>query len=261
MRPALAMLAAAAILGTTSVVRAEDTAAACVADAEAGQSLRDDGKLMDGRARFIRCSSEGCPAVVRRECVQWLTDVDQRLPSIVLATRDGSAKDVVGASLVLDGKPLGASVIGRELPVDPGPHRLEATLKGYVRVLDSVVVREREKGRSIVLVLRSERPAVVLVPTRRTIPVVSWVLGGVAAAGGAGFGVFWARSLDEVSDLRASCAPYCTSDRIDDARLPANVARISAAIGITAAVAAVALYFLTPPGPLRPPRSTTAGTF
>ncbi len=250
-------LLALGLLTASPMVHAEDVASVCVADAEVGQRLRDEARFIESRARFIRCSAEACPGVVRRECVQWLADVDQRMPSIVIATRDGSSKDVIGAAIVLDGKPLGASVVGREIPVDPGPHRLDATLAGHRRGVESVVVREREQGRRVVLVLPSDRPAVRAVPPRRSVPVLSWVLGGVAIAGGAGFGIFWSRSLDEVSDLRASCAPYCTQDQIDDARFPANIARISAAIGITAAAFAVAVYFLTPPSP----RAKTVGTF
>jgi hypothetical protein len=54
--------------------------------------------------------------------------------------------------------------------------------------------------------------------------------------------------MGRVSDLRESCAPYCSNGQIDDARSPLTVARVALGVGIVAGVGAVATYLLWPSG-------------
>jgi len=61
-----------------------DAKKACVAASTEGQTARDDGKLMDARKSFLSCARDECPAVVRKSCAQWLTDVEDRIPSAVI---------------------------------------------------------------------------------------------------------------------------------------------------------------------------------
>jgi len=103
-------------------------------------------------------------------------------------------------------------------------------------------VREREKGRVL---------EVALEPTSRPtesngVPWPTWVLGGVAVAGGIGFGALWYSGMNDVSTLRKECAPYCSQQRIDDVRPTLVAARISLGVGIAAAVGAIAAYLFRP---------------
>jgi hypothetical protein len=257
-----------------SVVVAEDAraqaqppgkAAECVAATERGQAKRDEGQLVASRAEFLACGGESCPAVVRRECVRWLAEVDARIPTLVVSVADSNGKDVAAAEVSLDGVRLPAAGLGRAFSLDPGPHVLRVTGKKVDPIEERIVVRERERERVVKLVLRSlepppARPAsgLVTVPRKRTVPALSWVLGGVAVLGGAGFAYFWARGMNEVSDLRGSCSPYCTASQIDDARSPLTVARISGGVGIAAALAAVTVYFLQPTTTTQPASSAAA---
>ena len=83
-------------------------------------------------------------------------------------------------------------------------------------------------------------------PRARTVPALSWVLGGVALVGAGGFAYFWARGMGKVSDLRDTCSPYCSTEQIDDARSPLTLARVAGIVGIAAAIGAVAVYLLQP---------------
>jgi hypothetical protein len=225
---------------------AEDAAARCVEDAEKGQKTRDTGSLIDARGRFVSCSAEACPGVVRRECIQWLTEVDARIPSLVISTRASDGRDLVGANVTVDGRPIPASALGRSLQLDPGPHRLEASLAGYGSRTESVVLVEREKGRALALVLSALPGAhVETARPRRSVPLLSWILGGVAVAGAGGFAFFWSRAMSDVSSLRESCAPYCAPGQIDEARDSVTLAHVSLGIGIAAAASAVLVYVLS----------------
>jgi hypothetical protein len=225
----------------------DDEAARCVDDASVAQKLRDNGHLVEARALFVSCAADVCPGLVRRDCIQWLAQVDERLPTVVIAARGKDGKDLAGARVILDGKPVPPERLGRSFQLDPGPHTLQASHPGLPSRDESIVLAEREKGRSVVLVLETPTSSVTTADARppRSIPVLSWVLGGVAVVGGAGFGVFWYQGMDEVSTLRSSCAPNCTADQIDDARTPLTIARISGGIAIAAAAGAVLAYFLS----------------
>lgn len=218
----------------------------CVAAADRGQLLRDEGKLRASRAELAGCGGEACPAVVRRECIRWLEELDARIPTVILVPRDGSGKDLAGARLVLDGRPVEASAAGRALQLDPGPHTLRAELQGREPTNESFVLKERERDRVVPIVLRSPGEGA---KKTKSIPTLSLVLGGVAVAGGVGFGVFWARGMDQVGELRSTCSPYCTQAQIDDVRPQFDIARVSGAVGVVAALSAVAVYLLSSDAP------------
>jgi len=245
------------------------TPAECVAATERGQAKRDEGQLVASRAEFVACGGDACPAVVRRECLRWLAEVDARIPSLVVSVADSNGKDVLAPEVSLDGVRLPAAGVGRAFTLDPGPHVLRATGKKVDPVEERIVARERERERVVKLVLRSHEPpppragsGPITVPRARTVPALSWVLGGVALAGGGGFAYFWARGMSKVGDLRDTCSPFCSSEQIDDARSPLTIARISGIVGIVAAVGAVTVYLLQPTTTTQPAVSAGApGSF
>ena len=249
------LLPLAALGLVPATARGETVPERCVARAAEGQKSRDEGHLLESRALFVQCGAEACPSIVARECVRWLAEVDERMPTLVIAAKGSNGRDVL-ADITLDGKPLAAASVGRDVQLDPGRHTIAASASGYESKTETVVVREREKGRRVELVLVAHSAVDTSAPapaTGRSIPALSGILGAVAVAGGAGFGYFWWRGMDEVRTLRESCAPHCTSEQIDEAREPLTIARVSLGIGIAAAVGAVVVYLVQP-------RSTPATT-
>lgn len=255
-RRSATVLALLALAGSASAQQAATPATPaerCVAAADRGQLLRDEGRLRASRAELAGCGGEACPAVVRRECIRWLEELDARIPTVILVARDAAGKDLPGARLVIDGRPVEAGTAGRALQLDPGPHSLRAEMPGREPAQESFVLKERERDRLVPVVLRSPGEGA---KTSKRIPTLSWILGGVAVAGGVGFGVFWARGMDKVGDLRSTCSPFCTQAQIDDVRPDLDIARISGGVGVVAALSAVAVYLLSSDAP--PPRAGVA---
>ena len=232
--------------------RAEDPAA-CVDNAERGQAVRDAGKLLEARELFVQCSQASCPAPVRKACVQWLLDLDGRIPSIVPSARDVEGRDVADARLSIDGIVVPGPANGGAIRVDPGRHVVVFEHAGR-RAEEAIVAREGERARIVEVVLPSG--AVPLAPARNerarpaargaggggpTIPTAAFVLGGVGVVGVGLFGYLAATGASDYASLRDTCSPHCAHDDVARIRTRFAIADISLAVGAAALTAAAIL--------------------
>ena len=64
------LLPLAWVIGGSISAHAEDTKRVCIAASTLGQTLRDEGKLVDAREQLLRCSREDCPGVVKAYCAE-----------------------------------------------------------------------------------------------------------------------------------------------------------------------------------------------
>ncbi len=231
----------------------------CIADAQDGQAARDRGALLDARGRFRACAQQECPPAIRRDCASWLDAVERALPSIVVRARDADRRDVLEATVRVDGKVAAARLDGRPIAVDPGPHvvRVEATA-GAADV--RVVVRQGEQNRPVDLqVGRLRSPLVVATVPARSLPppvpeprpssgraTAGWIALGVGAAGIAGFAALGLHAKSEVDDMRKSCAGHCDPGRVDAAERAALLANIALGVGLAAAGTGTWLLWVAP---------------
>ncbi len=213
--------------------------ASCVAAANEGQTLRDDGKLVSAHARFATCVATECPDVVRHDCGRWLDDVDARTPSIVARSKRVNGEDVTPTSLSIDGHAVD-SFDGRPLLLDPGRHTIEASLGATdaARATATFVLVEREKSRIIDLVFPAsgtfDEPSPSPSPASRS-HLASYVLYGVSGVALASFTIFGALGYSEWSDLDSRCKGHCTDSEVESTRAKFIVADISLGVGIVAA--------------------------
>ena len=252
-----AAAAFAAVLAAALPARAADVVEACAAASEEAQARRDRGELREARKLLLTCAAEACPAVVRKDCAAWLEDVEARQPSIVLRVRDAAGQDRADVRVSIDGVEAVSSLDGRALAVDPGSRKLRFEAEGAPAVEQTVLVREREQGRVIDVVLAPAKPEAPASGGAREgeggvgdeggglrIPVGAWALGGAAIAGGVVFGVFGARAKGEVDEMRGSCAPDCDPARVDAAKREALVANVALGVGAAAFTGAVVVVLL-----------------
>ena len=76
----LVALGASATLATTAALA--DDKAACLSASQQAQNLRDAHKLVEARAQLRVCARKECPAVVQRDCLTWLGEVERSLPTV-----------------------------------------------------------------------------------------------------------------------------------------------------------------------------------
>jgi hypothetical protein len=244
--PRLALALAAALLAAPA--RA-DTTDACLRAADEGQVLRDQGKLLGARERFLACSKDACPRLVRADCAAWLADVDARVPSVVLAAEDGDGHDLADVRAGVDGAPLVPGLGGRAVPLDPGPHRFRFERPGGTVVDLTVVVREGDRRRVITARFGAPLPPAPPPPQvgpSRTVVRASIGLGVVAVAGGVIFAALAESAKADLDHLRATCAPGCMEAQVSGVRTREIGANVALGVGIVAVVSAAVLLIVRP---------------
>jgi hypothetical protein len=232
---------------------------ACVSASAQGQKLRRAARLIDARKAFVACAQEQCPAIVKRDCTEWLDAVDASLPSLVLGAQTADGHDAVGANLAIDGVPV--SVNGAAVPIDPGLHRCRAEASGLV-VEQTVMVREGEKNRSVILRFGgasgdapSTPPSTPTVETR-PVPVLVYVFAAIGVGALGSFAYFGARGVSDRGALDG-CAPSCNRSQVNAVDTKFWIADVS--LGVSIVALGVATWtFLTRPA-AREPRATQRG--
>jgi hypothetical protein len=226
---------------------ADDRASACADAAERGQDLRDARQLVEARALFVTCAQRECPTAVRDSCTEWLSDVDRRLPSIVVAVKDTHDRDVNAFVATLDGARLPADVAAKAVTVNPGTHTLRVEAGDHEPASKEVVLREGQAVLVVEMKLKKTHDDVESAPKARRIPILPIVLGGTAVVALGLFGYFGLRGAADYRHLERTCSPNCTSEEIDNVRTTFFAADLTLVIGIASGVAAGALLLIDRP--------------
>ena len=122
---------------------------ACLNASDKGQRVKAEGKLREARAQFQICTNEGCPTIVRRDCSQWLNDINALMPSVVFGAKDKAGRDLFDVAVSMDGEVLVKKLDGKSVLVDPGPHTFSFQMAGQPLVVERALVKEGEKARAI----------------------------------------------------------------------------------------------------------------
>jgi hypothetical protein len=234
--------------------RADDKVV-CVRAAEAAQEMRTAGKLKDARTSLHVCAREACPPLVRRDCTQWLAEVDASLPTIVLRAENARGEDVTDVAVELDGRRIADKLDGLPIEVDPGPHTLTFRHGQRDARGQDIVVRTAEKNRAVTLHIEPrEVPPVVSGPSADAVTseprLAAWVFTGLAVAGAASFGYFGLRGSSDARELRDTCAGHCPANRVDAAHQKLLAADVS--LGVALLSAGIATYLFWPAAPGSP---------
>jgi hypothetical protein len=134
---------------------AAPTADQCASANEDAQPLRKGGKLRAAKEKLLVCVATSCPAPVRDDCTERLSELEKATPTIVFSVKDAAGADLTAVSVLSDDTMLADHLDGTALAVDPGKHVFTFKVTGGVSVQREWVVREGEKGRRESLVITS----------------------------------------------------------------------------------------------------------
>jgi hypothetical protein len=261
--PSTALMSLLCVLAFSGGASAQDLRGQCIAAYESNQQLRKDGKLAAARSELLKCVREGCPDFVRPDCVGWLSEVEQQMPSFVVAAKDVSGSDTVVVSVFVDGKKVADQLDGRPIPIDPGQHELRFVHDDR-SVEQSIVIVQGVKSRVIdVSFMAKVAPleqgaAAVGDPAQDPDgagdsgqPILAYVLGGLGVAGFVVFAVVGSMGKSEIDELHNRCgddAPTpeergtCPAEEVDDAHTKLVVADVAVATGSVLLAAGIGLF-------------------
>ncbi|WP_394824438.1 hypothetical protein [Pendulispora albinea] len=235
------------VTGQTNAAFAVDKAA-CIDAHEHGQEARLAGKWMEARALFLQCAQSSCPAPLVKDCTEWSGELERQIPTVVVETKRPDGVDTDDAAFFVDGAQRASRVPSTPLALDPGAHTLRVEHAGWSPAETTVILRDGDRERRVVLQLtspvrpRTGRETLGAVPTSRgatsSIPVAAWVGAGATAALAGVSVLFLVRGKTREQDLAASpcgVTGTCTDAEVDPIRTDYMVS------GVAAAAAAVAL--------------------
>jgi hypothetical protein len=227
----------ALLVGVTAapIARGADTKNECISAADAGQSLRDDGRYGAARDAFVRCARDACPALIARSCSDWLQRLEDSMPSVVLSAMDERGNPLSTVHVTMDGAPLVDTLDGRRVAVDPGEHVFRFEEDARVPTEVRVTVRAGEKDLGVQATLAAVAlpvpapgpplsplpqpdahppPSATLLWSPRGVVVLSLLAIAGASVGVAGY--LFAQSGSEsnvAGGIRSTVPPYaCTHD-------------------------------------------------
>ncbi|MBX3181633.1 MAG: hypothetical protein KIT72_12800 [Polyangiaceae bacterium] len=258
----LGVWAAAALLMSAGAAQADASAEACVESYEQAQVLRQEGDLLKARAELLTCASASCLTALQKDCVQWLSEVDSSLPTVVFEVKGAELSKIEAR---VDGEDVSEDArAGRAVRVNPGRRTLTVkTADGDEKQLEVSVV-EGQKNR-VVSVDFSPAPDPedsLSVSTSDAVEpsVLPWVFAGIGVVG---FGVAtfgWLSAEGKRSDVESSgCAPRCDPadrDSIERSRL---IGDIGLGVGLVSFGVATVLWLTA--GPERAPASPAEASF
>jgi len=226
----------------TPMLRADDAVqedTVCFDAAVAGQKAQKAGELGNARAAFLKCARAVCPAEVTARCTNWVAEIDAAMPSVLVAAQDDRGHDLLTGVIRIDGVSHPETLEGQSVALEPGPHTLRLETVGRAPVEQSVVVREHEKNRRVVLRI----PPLVVVHRS----VAPFVLGGVGIVFGLAFGSFAIAGVVDRESSGCNVQSGCSATDANRVRAELAIADISLVAAGVFVIAAIIDYVATRP--------------
>ena len=252
----LAIASAACVLAVCSSVTHADEKTDCMDAHAQSQELEHQSKLRASREKLLVCSRDVCPSMIRKECAEWLSKIDESMPSVVFDAHGPGGGEVFEVQVFYDGQPLVGELDGRAVPVDPGAHTFRYEFAGAPPVEEKVVIHQGEKNRKISIrfappkgsssASATTRPTATATPSRK-IPTATLILGGVGALALAGGVFFELKGLGKKSDLDdRGCKPNCPQSDVDAGKRDLLVGDLLVGVSVLSLGAAAYFWFAKP---------------
>jgi hypothetical protein len=244
-RGMLAVVAATSTLLTVENAARADERESCASAADQAQQLRDEGKYRRAREQLLVCARDVCPAPIKRDCLEWLSQLESVAPTIVLAAKEGT-RDLSDVKVYVDGVLVTDKLDGKPTQMDLGKHTFKFEYAGQTKEED-FIIGAGQKNRSVSVTFAPAVAPVVVPPPKQTegslVPAI--IVGGIGVVALGSFAIFGLGGRSDVDDLQA-CKGHCLESDVDKARTKLIIADISLGVGIVALGVATNLFVTRP---------------
>jgi hypothetical protein len=245
-----------------------DEKGVCIGAFDQAQVERAASHFLESQKQLLVCSRPVCGNALMAECTQMYTDIDRAIPSVVLTAHDEARNvDLTAVDVTLDGHPFTQVLDGKPLPLDPGEYEFVFSVPGREPVRRSLVVGTGDKYRQVQVVFPAPRPAarpapspatsveveVDATPSGKSVPTMSFVLGGIGIVGLGTFAGLRIVGNGDFDDMKQGCAPTCAESDVSDLRQKFVLSNVALGVGAGATAGALLWYFLAPSGASSPP--------
>lgn len=220
----------------------------------AARCLVKKGRLVEAGERYLEVSrmqlDRAAPAVMRKAVIDAVTEREKLLPTIpTLEVRiDGPQGD--GVTVVVDGQPFLAGLLGEKRPVDPGHHKATAK-RADVEVSEQADVQPSQAAQLVLKLPPLPVPPPPPVPPTPPLRIASWVGIGVGAAGAVLAAVAGGIAIADENHLNSSknCFQYvCSSAEagtVSTFHTTSKLTTVGMVVGVAGLGFGIPVYFVT----------------
>ncbi len=229
------------------------------------RALAKLGKLVEASARYAQVAqlsgTTGDEAVQKRALAEAAADLAALTPKIPQLTVQVEGAGAAEVSVLVDGAAVSVDAIGKALPVNPGPHKIEGTRGDEHPVVDLTLVEGEQKPALLHFGASTQTPPAAEVDSRRPLQAptsnfgtqrtLALVAGGVGVVG-VGIGtVFGLKSKSSHDEAVKYCSGATCSDARgvtagNDAHAAGNVSTVAMVVGVAGLAGGVVLWLSAP---------------
>lgn len=232
--------------------------ATCIGAYHDAQELRKAGKLLDAGKKLLVCASETCPGPIVTDCVTWTGQLEEATPSLVLEIEvDGRAP--TEAKVSVDN--VATKDWSHAIVVNPGAHVVKVEVPSFPPYVEKVVMAEGHRRRLLSVKLETPGRSAALPrpegsadggPTPeppRPVPVLTYPLLAIGAAGLAGFAVFAPLGKVQQTNLERGCAETprgCSESDLRPMKTDYLIGDVALGVGAASLITAAIVYLTRP---------------
>jgi hypothetical protein len=229
----------------------------CLESHRQSQKAQNEQKLIEAREYARICTSVACPGLLVSDCARWLSDLEQRIPSVVFEVRLNGKRNR-SATVYADGKRVDDWDRGEAFRMDPGDHEFRFELENQEPITDSVMLAEGIRFRVVSAEFTTATPTESDATGKpaareqsfsenhrtRPTPFIVYPLLGLGVLGTASFATFAILGRTKENDLSKSCKHSCTDDQVSTVSNRYLIADISVGVGVASLIAAGVVYLV-----------------
>ncbi|HET9960183.1 MAG TPA: hypothetical protein VFQ61_37085 [Polyangiaceae bacterium] len=251
----------AALLGSPSLARAQESSQQCASAYEEAQRQRAKGDFREASRAAQTCSQAECNALLVQECIKLYEQIQADTPSMVFSVRNGNGEELVNVKVTVDGQLVTDHLDGRPIEMNPGLHTFYFESEGLPPLETKHTARVGDRNRLLEIVLGDVRPKTAdkpegsaaaagsalppAAPPPNSVPIPSIVLGGVGLLGLGTFAYFRVTGTSDYNELGKTCSPRCDPAETDKIHTKFLVSYVGLGVGAAGLGGAALWYVLT----------------